>query len=155
MGSKKVMELKGENLIPIIKEAIKYEGEFKLLVSGNSMSPVLKDKRDYVYLTDIKNHTLKKGDIVFIRRDTGQYVLHRIYKIIKDKGFIMNGDAQGWTEIVRNDQVIAYVKKIERKGNEISCDNKIYKFIIYIWMKLRPYRYKMHHIKRKLKFNLF
>ena len=154
MGSKKVMELKGTDLIPLIKESIKDGGEFKLLVSGNSMSPVLKDKRDYVYLKDIKNHTLKKGDIVFIRRDTGQYVLHRICEIIKDKGFIMNGDAQGWTEVVRNDQVIAYVKKIERKGNEISCDNKIYKFIIYIWMKLRPYRYKMHHIKRKLKLNL-
>ena len=67
----------------------------------------------------------------------------------------MNGDAQGWTEVVRNDQVIAYVKKIERKGNEISCDNKIYKFVIYIWMKLRPYRYKMHYIKRKLNLNLF
>ena len=78
---RKVVEIKGENLIPLIKEAIKDGGEFKLLVSGNSMSPILKDKRDYVYLTDIKNHTLKKGDIVFIKRDTGQYVLHRIYKI--------------------------------------------------------------------------
>ena len=65
----------------------------------------------------------------------------------------MNGDAQGWTEVVRKDQVIAYVKKIERKGIEIKCSNIIYKFIIFIWMKLRPYRYKMHHIKRKLKFN--
>ena len=149
----KVKEFKGLDLVPIIKEAIKNDGEFKLLVSGNSMSPVLKDKRDYVYLKSIENHTLKKGDIVFIRRDTGEYVLHRVYKIIENKGFIMNGDAQGWTEVVRKDQVIAYVKRIERKGIEIKCSNIIYKFIIFIWMKLRPYRYKMHYIKRKLKFN--
>ncbi len=128
----KVKEFKGLDLVPIIKEAIKNDGEFKLLVSGNSMSPVLKDKRDYVYLKSIEKHTLKRGDIVFIRRDTGEYVLHRVYKIIENKGFIMNGDAQGWTEVVRKDQVIAYVKKIERKGIEIKCSNIIYKFIIFI-----------------------
>lgn len=151
MDGRNIIEVTGADLVPIIKEVIKAGGEFKLLVSGNSMAPVLRHERDFVYLKDIKNHSLNKGDIVFIKRDTGEYILHRIFKINKNKTFIMNGDAQGWTEIVRNDQVIAYAKKIERKGKEISCDNNIYKIIVALWMKLRPYRCKIHYIKRKFK----
>ena len=85
------------------------------------MSPVLKDKRDYVYLKKYRKAYFKRGDIVFIRRDTGEYVLHRVYKIIENKSFIMNGDAQGWTEVVRKDQGNCLCKKIERKGIEIKC----------------------------------
>ncbi len=143
-----ILALQGRELVPLIKDIIESNGEFKLLVTGNSMSPILKNERDSVFLKRAKN--IKKGDIVFIKREKGEYILHRVYKILSNNKFIMNGDAQAWTEVVDNNQVIGVVYKIERNGKEILCSNAIYRFIVYIWMLLRPIRYYLHLIKKKL-----
>ena len=143
-----ILALQGRELVPLIKDIIESNGEFKLLVTGNSMSPILKNERDSVFLRRVNN--IKKGDIVFIKREKGEYILHRVYKILSNNKFIMNGDAQAWTEVVDNNQVIGVVYKIERNGKEILCSNAIYRFIVYIWMLLRPIRYYLHLIKKKL-----
>ena len=129
----------GKDIVPIMEEILESGGECRLKVTGSSMTPILIHKRDSVILRTPKGKTLKKGDIVFIKRKSGEYVLHRIYKILKD-GFIMNGDAQTWTEFVEFDQVIGVVNQINRKSKNINCNNLFYKFIVNIWMILRPLR---------------
>ena len=52
----------------------------------------------------------------------------------------MNGDAQIWTEFVEFDQVIGIVSQINRNSKNINCNNLFYKFIVNIWMILRPLR---------------
>lgn len=130
----------GKEIVPIMEEIIKNGGQCKLRVTGYSMTPILIHLRDSVILKSPENRPIKKGEIVFIKRRTGQFVLHRVYKIIDEKTFVMNGDAQQWVEIVNNDQVIGVCSSIIRNNIEISCDNWKYKSIIKIWQFFRPIR---------------
>lgn len=122
-------------IVKLMKERLNSGGECKLVVTGNSMSPILKHKISTVILTSPKNRKLKNGEIVFVQRDSGEYILHRVYKIIGNDKFIMNGDAQTWVETVRFNQVIGIVKTIVNKNKEISCDDFIYRLKILVWMK--------------------
>ena len=141
MNNKEFNGKDGKEIVPIMKDVIKSGGQCKLRVTGYSMTPILKHLRDSVILTSPQNRVIKKGEIVFIQRDTGQYVLHRVLKIIDDETFVMNGDAQQWTEIVKNKQVIGVCCKIIRKDKEISCDNILYKLIIKVWQYSMPIRH--------------
>ena len=49
-----------------------------MLIAGSSMSPFLCHNRDYIYFTR-PDRELRRGDMVFYQRDTGQYVMHRIF----------------------------------------------------------------------------
>ena len=132
-----------DEIVNIMKGIIEAGGECKLTVTGNSMFPTLKHKSDSVILMSPSKRKVKKGEIVFIQRDSKEYILHRVYKTYDDY-FIMNGDNQEWCEKVRFDQVIAVVKKIVRKDKEISCDNTIYKSYVFVWRSLRAYRKKIY-----------
>jgi hypothetical protein len=114
------------------------------------MSPFLRHLRDSVILTSAAGLTPQRGDIVLIRRrKSDSYVLHRVI-ILKPDGFIMNGDAQTWTEFVPFEQVIAVVCAIERKGRLISCENRLYRFLSGLWISLRPIRRLLFKIRRIL-----
>ncbi|MGM9533790.1 MAG: S24/S26 family peptidase, partial [Intestinibacter sp.] len=89
-----------KDLVPIMEEVIQSGGSCKLKVTGYSMTPTLRHLKDSVVLVSPEKRQPKKNEIVFIKRDTGKHVLHRIRKIIDDQSFIMNGDAQQWTEVV-------------------------------------------------------
>lgn len=143
----------GKEIVPIMEEIINSGGQCKLRVTGYSMTPILKHLRDSVILTSPRIRKIKKGEIVFIQRKTGEYVLHRVLKIIDDETFIMNGDAQQWGEVVKNNQVIGVCCKIVRNNKEISCDNLIYKCVIKIWQLCMPIRhiiFKMNATIKKL-----
>ena len=142
----------GKDIVPIMEDIINSGGECRLRVTGYSMTPILKHLRDSVILTSPNNRSIKKGEIVFIKRETGQYVLHRVHKMIDENSFIMNGDAQQWTEIVNNNQVIGVCKSIIRDNKEISCDSLLYKNIIKFWQISMPVRhciFKAHAILKK------
>ena len=142
-----------KDIVPIMEEAIKSGGSCKLRVTGYSMNPTLRHLKDSVVLVSPQKRKPLKNEIVFIKRDSGKHVLHRIIKIIDNDCFIMNGDAQQWVEVVKNNQVIGVCCKIVRNNKEISCDNLIYKFIIKIWQLFMPIRhiiFKMNATIKKL-----
>ena len=141
----------GKEIVPIMEEIIKNGGKCKLRVTGYSMTPILKHLRDSVILTSPKERSIKKGEIVFIQRKNGQYVLHRVYKIMDEETFIMNGDAQQWVEIVKNNQVIGVCSSIVRNNKQISCDNLVYKIIIKLWQFFMPIRHYIFKINAKIK----
>ena len=77
-----------------------------LVISGNSMSPLLVHGRDTVYLSRL-DRPAKRGDVLLYKRDSGAYILHRVYKADKDS-YTMVGDAQTQLEQdIRPDQIIA------------------------------------------------
>lgn len=140
-----------ENLLEIVNS----HSEFKLLVTGHSMRPFLRHERDSVFLSRCDDfHDLSRGDIVLIQypeEKMSKYVLHRVIKT-SSCGFVMNGDAQHWSEFITFDRVLAVVKAIERKGKYIPCDNKYYRLFSNIWMSLLPIRWpitKVMNLKRR------
>ncbi|MDY2735567.1 S24/S26 family peptidase [Intestinibacter sp.] len=142
-----------KDLVPIMEEVIQSGGSCKLKVTGYSMTPTLRHLKDSVVLVSPEKRQPKKNEIVFIKRDTGKHVLHRIRKIIDDQSFIMNGDAQQWTEVVRFNQVIGVVDSFYRGDKEVSCDNIKYKTYVKLWVLCKPIRpliFKFRNLVRKV-----
>ena len=142
-----------KDLVPIMEEVIQSGGSCKLKVTGYSMTPTLRHLKDSVVLVSPEKRQPKKNEIVFIKRDTGKHVLHRIRKIIDDQSFIMNGDAQQWTEVVRFNQVIGVVDYFYRGDKEVSCDNIKYKTYVKLWVLCKPIRpliFRFRNLVRKV-----
>ena len=104
-------------------------------IAGNSMSPFLCHERDYIYFTK-PDRELRKGDMVFYQRDSGQYVMHRICRV-RPEGYYMVGDAQMQVEgPLRRDQIFALIVQAERKGKLIGPGNFWWEFFEHIWIRV-------------------
>lgn len=60
-----------DEYIPILKEIIEGGNTVSMVVSGNSMRPLITHQKDSVQL-EAPNRPLKKGDIVFYQRANGR-----------------------------------------------------------------------------------
>ena len=58
---------------------------------GLSMLPLLRQNRDVLVIDKRGEERMKKYDAVLFRRDSGQYILHRILKLL-DGGYYIVGD---------------------------------------------------------------
>lgn len=114
------------DIVPLIKEAVNSESVVSMIPRGRSMLPCICET-DVVKLEKAPP-ILKKYDIVlYFRRKTGVYVMHRLVKNPK-KGYIFCGDNAGYPEKgVTQDDVIAVVRSVERNGREFLCGAK-YRF---------------------------
>lgn len=117
-----------------------------LVISGNSMVPFLVGGRDTVYLSKLKGD-VKKGDVVLYRRDSGAYILHRVYKTDENK-YTMVGDAQTQLERgIRKDQLIAVMTSALRKGKMEKPGTFWWDFFEKLWINmvlLRPAIVKLY-----------
>lgn len=110
-----------------------------LNISGSSMTPFLVHSRDTVYLSRV-TRPLKKGDMILYRRDSGAYVLHRIYRVTPE-GYWLVGDAQILIEKgVRRDQVLALVTAVRRKEKLLQPGSFWWDFFEKVWIRLIPLR---------------
>ena len=108
------------DLYPLIEETIKNGNSFSFRSFGNSMRPLIPNGTHTVTLSPVSSQ-LKKGDVVFYRRKSGAFVLHRIIKAEKDGTFTLCGDGQGFLEKgIQKDQIIAKLSALEKDGKEIS-----------------------------------
>lgn len=123
-------------------------GSFVLTVTGNSMRPTLVPQRDQVCLT--APDKLRKGDIVFFRRRSGEYILHRILQV-GPEGLTVNGDSQDWTETIQPDQVIGVVSRICRDGKWRDMDSVPVRLYGLLWPATRTLRPGLLQLKQKLR----
>lgn len=136
--NKKNVALK--DLMPLINEKLNTGGTVRLPATGMSMSPLFRHMRDEVTLESVDGRKLEKYDMILYRRDSGEYVLHRIVGYAEG-GLILRGDAQYIDEYpVRQDQVIACVIQYKRKGREHACNEKRYRLYTVLWVNSLPAR---------------
>ena len=110
-----------------------------LVISGNSMSPFLVHGRDTVYLSRL-DRPAKRGDVLLYKRESGAYILHRVYKVEKDS-YTMVGDAQTQLEQgIRPDQIIAIMTSALRKGKLQKKGSFWWEFFEKLWIKIIPLR---------------
>ncbi len=123
-----------EDAIDVIEEVLASGGEFRMNPKGVSMLPLIVQGRDSVVLYRDENRKLKQNDMVFYRRDSGQFVLHRIMKAEDNGTYIMCGDNQISLEGgIRKDQIIAYVKQLYRKNKPVNFNGIRYRAYLAIW----------------------
>ncbi|MGE5403943.1 MAG: S24/S26 family peptidase [Candidatus Saccharibacteria bacterium] len=147
---REVTRVKAAELFPLISELIQQGQSARLVVSGSSMYPFLRDGIDSVELVKGNFDDLKRGDIVMIQRLDGTYVMHRIIKKDKDS-FVMVGDAQEWLEgPISREQMVAVVTAIWRKEEKISCSSTGWKLLSELWLILLPFRYFILRVFNKL-----
>ena len=125
-------------LMPKLLALLEAAESVPLVISGNSMSPFLTHRRDTVYLSRVQR-PLKKGDMILFRRDSGDYILHRILRM-ENGMYILIGDAQNWVEPVRDDQVLALVTAVRRKDKLLKEGDFWWFFFEKIWIRMIPLR---------------
>lgn len=139
------------SLIPLISELLEQGRNSRIAVSGNSMYPFLRHRIDSVECTMGSFEQLSRGDIVLIQRSDGRYILHRIYRKKKDCFYIV-GDAQQWIEgPLLPEQLLAVVPTVWRKDKRISCSSLWWRFLSRSWLLLRPFRYSILKVYRKVR----
>ena len=118
-------------------------------VAGSSMVPFLHND-DTVYL-DLPDTPIKRGDIVLYTRSNGRYILHRVYKVLPEGGFIMVGDAQQELELLPSlDMIHARVTAARHKGKLIRPGGWYWTAYRYLWLWLLPFRHRLMHLRGKL-----
>ena len=123
-----------QEYMEMIRALLEDGQEVSMIVTGNSMRPFLKHGRDKICMkkTDRK---LRKGDIVFYRREHGQYVMHRILKC-GDQSYTLLGDGQIVPESgIRQEQIFARITKVQVRGKWIGSENFRWRFFEHIWIR--------------------
>lgn len=127
-----------------IEEGMSKNGYHISTIVGDSMMPMLRNRRDMVKIVPA-DRILKKHDLPLYRRPTGEYVLHRIIKVKKDH-YIICGDNRVFVEKVPFDWIIGVTESFFRDDKEISVEHPEY--IKYIKRVRRSYWPR--RIKRKV-----
>lgn len=120
--------------------ALSDEGkEVSMLISGGSMVPFLVHGRDSICFRK-PDRELRRGDMVFYQRKSGQYVMHRIWKV-RPEGYYIVGDAQMEIEgPVEREQIFARITKVRRKGKWIGPGDFWWEFFEHVWIHMVPVR---------------
>ena len=131
------------DLYPLIEEVISSGGEFRMYPRGVSMLPLLTQGEDSVVLVSLGDVCV--NDMILYRRDSGQFVLHRLIKIEGDE-YIMCGDNQGELEKgIKRENLLAKVKYFYNKDKKVTLDSADYqKYLKKLprrrkWLKLKGF----------------
>ena len=134
-----VRELDPQVLMPALLALLEETETVPLVISGSSMTPFLVHGRDTVYLSKV-TAPLKRGDMILYRRDSGTYILHRIFRAEEDT-YTLVGDAQTLLEPgIRADQVLAVVTAVRRKGKLLKQGSFWWDFFEKVWIRMVPLR---------------
>lgn len=144
-----VKSIKSDELFPAVTELLENGHSVKLTVTGNSMMPFLREDIDSIELSIIPFSDLHFLQIPLIKRESGQYILHRL--IFKRKNsFYIAGDAHMWVEgPVLPSQLVAVVSGIWRGNRFIDPHSFIWYAASLIWWLRLPIRYSIK-VPRKL-----
>lgn len=122
---------------------------------GDSMKPLIRQGKDLLIIEKADGR-LKKYDVPLYRRDSGQYVLHRILKV-RENDYIICGDNRWQKEYGITDRhIIGVLTAVVRNGNRaISVSSFRYRIYVHIWCDLFPLRTFVlrgyYYLKKRLK----
>lgn len=140
-----------EQALPRIKNLLAEGLPCRLVVTGSSMLPFLRHKRDAVYLIPADG-SIRVGDILFYLRGANAPILHRVHKLLPDGTLIMCGDAQVGLEPIRREQVLAKVSHVERGGKTIPCTHISLRLSVRLWRLMCPLRPYLLAVMGKIRY---
>ena len=122
---------------------------------GDSMLPLIRQGRDLLVIEKTHGARLNKYDIPLYKRDSGQYVLHRILKV-RENDYVICGDNRYSKEYGITDRhIIGVLIKVIRDGRELDFHSFRYRAYVFLWCGLFPVRAFVlrikHYIKRLFK----
>ena len=126
MSEERVEQVHIADMYPVMAEQLAAGGSVTFGPKGTSMLPLIVQGRDSVTLVRPPER-LKKYDIPFYRRSSGQFVLHRVVKVNKDGTYTMCGDNQWEREKgIPHSAVIGVVSELIINGKSVSVHDAAY-----------------------------
>ena len=109
------------------------EGVLVYRIEGISMLPLLRQKRDIVVIVKPQGR-LKKYDVALYRRQTGNYVLHRVVQVT-DSGYVIRGDNLFVDETdITDREIVGVLSRFRRRGKEHSVTDLSYRLYARLWV---------------------
>lgn len=137
------------------EQVIARDGRLIYTNRGDSMMPLIKQGRDLLVISKKPKRRLKKYDVPLYKRDSGQYVLHRILQVRKHD-YVICGDNR-WTKEygITDRHIIGVLTAVIRNGEEIKVTDLKYRIYVHLWCDLFPVRAfvlrAVNKIKRMIK----
>lgn len=122
------------------EEEIERHGNLIYQNTGDSMMPLLRQGKDLMVVTRKPDTRLKRYDVPLYKRDSGQYVLHRILKV-REQDYVICGDNRWQKEYGITDRhIIGVLAAVIRNGKSIPVTNWKYRVYVHVWCDLFPVR---------------
>lgn len=136
------------------EEILEKEGRLVYSSVGDSMLPLIRQGRDLLVIVR-PDGRLKRFDVPLYRRDSGQYVLHRVLKV-RENDYVLCGDNRWAKEYgVTDRQILGVLTAVVRDGRELSVTDRRYRLYVRLWCGLFPLRAfvlkGLHIVKRVLR----
>ena len=136
------------------EEVLASHGRLIYTSVGDSMLPLIRQGRDLVVIEPPKGR-LRRFDVPLYRRDSGQYVLHRVLRV-REKDYVLCGDNRWRRETgITDKHVIGVLRLVVRDGKELSVEDRRYRLYVLLWCGLFPLRASLlkllYVLKRKRK----
>ena len=143
-----------------IEQELAVHGHGFFQTVGNSMEPLLHNRKSTVVIA-AKQERLKRYDVALYHRPTGEYVLHRVLKVL-DEAYLICGDNRVWKETVPEEWIIGVMTDFypDEHSDPISCSSKIYQKYLktlpqrYIFLKMRSFAGRVRRKVASLVYNL-
>ena len=132
------------------EEEIRRNGTIIYTNVGDSMMPFIRQGRDVLVISRAEGR-LKLYDVPLYKRDSGQYVLHRILKV-RENDYVICGDNRCSREYGITDRhIIGVLTGIIRDGREIPVTDRKYRIYVHLWCDFFPVRAFFIRIRQFLK----
>lgn len=115
------------------EEQLQEHGSLVYTNVGNSMLPLLRQKRDLLIIGKRPEGRCKKYDVVLYKRPSGQYVLHRILKVRKHD-YVICGDNRRVREFgVPDEWIFGILTGVVRDGKQVDLKSFKYRCYVHLW----------------------
>lgn len=132
------------------EEELEKSGKLIYTTVGVSMMPLIKQDRDISIISKPEGR-LKKFDVAMYKRPNGQYVLHRVVKVLED-GYVILGDNCISKEYnIKDSQILGVLTSLNRKGKEVDLNSFGYKLYVRARYAHYPVRVIISKSKRFIK----
>ena len=132
------------------EDVIERDGRLIYTNVGDSMRPLIRQDRDILIIEKYEGR-LKKYDVPLYKRDSGQYVLHRILKVRRDD-YVICGDNRSHSETGITDRhIIGVLTGIIRNGKMLSLKSLKYRLYVHLWCDFFPIRAFIIRVRNFLK----
>ena len=121
------------------EEILARDGQLVYTNVGDSMLPLIRQGRDLLVIQP-QTGRLKKYDIPLYRRDSGQYVLHRVLKVRPDDYEICGDNRWSREYGITDRHIVGVLTAIIRDGKEIPMTDWRLRVYAHLWCKLFPLR---------------
>ena len=134
------------------EEELERSGKLVYTTVGVSMNPLIKQDRDLSIIEKPKGR-LKKFAVALYKRANGQYVLHRVVKVLEDGYVILGENCCSKEYNIKESQILGVLTSLVRNGKEIDLNSFGYKLYVrarYAHYPVRVIIFKTKRFLRKL-----